>query len=89
MPYIGRTSFLHCYDTHRDLMNDVSMPYIGRTSFLLYQSRLFTPAGCIVSMPYIGRTSFLLKADTKKPCEEYCVNALYRAHFISTILQKC
>ena len=36
-------------------------------------------------MPYLGRTSFLREIDLQEAKEYNCVNALSRAHFISTV----
>ena len=63
------------------------MPYLGLTSFLLY----VTDGGItphLVSMPYLGLTSFLHKMIAYKEMKTLCVNALSRAHVISTPTSK-
>ena len=67
----------------------VSMPYLGRTSFL-QRGKNENIYICNVSMPYLGRTSFLPPRRTfGKRNKEFCVNALSRAHFISTCIRRC
>ena len=61
----------------------VSMPYLGRTSFLLIgHAEKIGHVG--VSMPYLGRTSFLQFKSIEDEKKIGGVNALSRAHFIST-----
>ena len=79
---------LHFYKKRGSYIEDgieVSMPYLGRTSFLRtiqdYQSGVLHD---IVSMPYLGRTSFLRVWQIIMGAIWRCVNALSRAHFIST-----
>ena len=60
------------------------MPYLGRTSFLRRRKLCQFFSEKDVSMPYLGRTSFLPYDGISKDCHSSGVNALSRAHFIST-----
>ncbi len=61
------------------------MPYLGLTSFLQVMVAFgIPPSG--VSMPYLGLTSFLRTDERPFAAETECVNALSRAHIISTTI---
>ena len=62
------------------------MPYVGRSSFLHVPVAELIFVGEDVSMPYVGRSSFLQRQTRSRYwiCK-YCVNALCRAFFISTL----
>ena len=81
-PISGALHFYVLRKCNKSSHMGVSMPYLGRTSFLQSKSSA-SPTGKTVSMPYLGRTSFLRKKEMET-VKIVCVNALSRAHFIST-----
>ena len=85
-PLIISTYTFETYQSYRSIVfNMVSMPYVGLTSFLLYLFRARSTLRS-VSMPYVGLTSFLHSASLHiQTYTRTCVNALCRAHIISTL----
>ena len=87
MPYLGRTSFLQKNILGQLIWKQVCQcPISGALHF--YVTIIRKGDSPDVSMPYLGRTSFLLD-ESRSGCESNkCVNALSRAHFISTEMIK-
>ena len=85
MPYLGRTSFLHNREGKRgNYCFLCQCPISGALHFYIL-AELISTTDQAVSMPYLGRTSFLRKwAISAISLQKCCVNALSRAHFIST-----
>ena len=81
------TGFFHFYSIRPQAggwKNCVSMPYDGLFSFL-HGIPLVISHRSSVSMPYDGLFSFLPYINGVMSAQEECVNALWRAFFISTM----
>ena len=84
MPYLGRTPFLRCTLTDPHIMNYVCQCPISGALHFYRDNRLQWRYPRTVSMPYLGRTPFLQTGRISGKIKGYCVNALSRAHSIST-----
>ena len=88
MPYLGRTSFLRTTAVCKGIVSMVSMPYLGRTSFLQRSTYPKKQGSLMCQCPISGALHFYVQILINKYAGQKGVNALSRAHFISTRRKK-